>query len=59
MNFFEVTNKSDCSDKYMDYVDENTSYTVRPVDEAVEFEEDGTPCQYETTDYEITEVTHK
>lgn len=43
----------------MDYVDENTSYTVRPVDEAVEFEEDGTPCQYETTDYEITEVTHK
>lgn len=58
-NSFEVTNKIESSDKYMELADENTSYMVCPISEAVEFDEDGTPCQWETTEYKITEVMHK
>lgn len=54
---FEV--KNEITGTWFDIVDKTTTYNVEPIDEPIEFDEEGEPCQWETTDYEIVGEKHK
>lgn len=43
----------------MDIVDKDTIYEVEPIDEPIDYDEDGEPCQWEVVDYKIIRADHK